>query len=88
MLRDDSDGQLFILKLVPIIIFIALLVFAALQIQAGAIGLGLILLGVASLVLGLEGTVTIGFGAIRISGAIGAVFVLVGAVFYIFITHR
>ncbi len=87
MLRDDEEGQL-VLRLLPFLVALVIFIVAILQILSGAIGIGLILLGVFSILAGFEGTLTFGLKSLRISGTAGFVLLVLGAIFYIFITHR
>jgi hypothetical protein len=87
MLRDDDEGQL-VLRILPFGVAIVILAVAILEMQSGAIGIGLILLGVFTILAGFEGTLTFGIRSLKISGTAGFVLLILGAIFYAFITHR
>ena len=86
MLRKDTRGQMVVLRILPIVILLALIVLAAWQFSAGCIGTALFLAGILSILLGVQGTGEFGYGVLKIAGPTGFVLMLVGAVFYAFIT--
>lgn len=77
----DENGQvMLLLMLFPFLIIFVGLVLAL----SGSLGVGLVLMGFGTLLLGAGGRGSLGFGSIRITGPVGLLLLVIGiAVIYL-----
>jgi hypothetical protein len=80
-LASNEDGQVeLVLLLFPYLIIFVGLVLAL----SGSLGVGLVLMGFGTLLLGAGGRGSFGFGSVRITGPVGLLLLIIGiAIIYL-----